>query len=170
MKKESKSKLRKIILLFAIAMMITSALMSYFFVRKNESIIDLLKIEMQTKQMLIRDIWANIGQMENKANNVAILISILAKEETTETKKLLNYYLSAFPDIKNNANIFNILEIIDQDKKANIENINNLYLEQSNIQATIIALERSNKFYSDLAFFLQILSLVMIIFIKDFPL
>ena len=161
MKKLLKTKLNNFVLFFAIAMIVCSAIISYFFVRQNEPIIASLKIEIQNKQSYIRDIWNNIGQTENKAN-IIILMSTLTKNKTEETTKLLDYYLSSFTGLKSTANPFEILDEVAKEKQTNIKNINNLYLEEESIQSNITNLERENKLYSDIAFFLQILGLVII--------
>ncbi len=166
MKKPLTVKFGNIILFTAVLMMIASALISYFIVKQNEPKITLLKIEIQSKQALIRDIWTNIGQTDAKANS-AVLISVLVDHKNEAVLKLLDYYLSGFPNLKENTNVFEILKALDQDKKNNIDIINNLYIEQENLQNKITELESLNKFYSDIAFFLQILSLVIIILKKD---
>ena len=62
-----------------------------------------------------------------------------------------------------------IVKVIKKETQHNGEYIDNLYLEQVAIQNKFNAIEASNKLYSEIAFFLQILSLVLIILRKDFP-
>lgn len=149
-------------------MMVSSALISYFLTRQNDLQISVLNMEMQNKQTLIRDIWNNVGKRESKAD-IAILILMLANKDNKDIPELKEYYLSEFTELKNDATVLDILKAVDHEKKANIEYINDLYLEEVVIQNKISNLEQSNKLYSNVAFFLQILGLLLVIVKKDIP-
>ena len=166
--KKSKNFFGVFILFFAIAMMVSSALISYFLTRQNDLQISVLNMEMQNKQTLIRDIWNNVGKRESKAD-IAILILMLANKDNKDIPELKEYYLSEFTELKNDATVLDILKAVDHEKKANIEYINDLYLEEVVIQNKISNLEQSNKLYSNVAFFLQILGLLLVIVKKDIP-
>jgi hypothetical protein len=168
-KKLLKLSLNNKAILIAIVMMVSSAAISYFYVLQNEPLIDSLKVDMQNKQSYIRDIWTNSAQVENKAD-IAILISLMTKNETKESKQLIDHFLSAIPNLKDKSDLFEILRAIELEKKISIENINNLYIQKEKIENKIFSLEKKNKLYSDIAFFLQMLSLVIIIIKDDIPL
>ncbi len=154
------------ILYFALSMMVGSSLISYFLVRQNDAKISSFRMEVQSKEALIRDIWNNIGRKEAKADTM-ILLSNLSNINNADLIKLKKYYLSDYPELKESFNPADILTVIEQEKKSDIDHINNLYLEQADIQNMVYEKERSNKLYADIAFFLQILSLVLIIIRND---
>ncbi len=160
--------IKTIIIFASIVLMLSSALTSYFLVRSNEPIIAELKTDFQDKQTLIRDVWNNTSNNETKAN-IAILLSTLADTNKPNITKLIDNYLANFKQLNHNNSAFEILEAVKTENQNNIEYIDNLYLEQTSIQNKINSIERSNKLYSDIAFFLQILSLTLIILEKTTP-
>lgn len=149
-------------------MMVSSAMISYFFVRQNEPKIALLRNEAQSKQALIRDVWNNIVKKESRAD-MAILLSTLPMREGVDIQALKRNYLLDFPELTETSSVRDIIQSVKQETARNGEYIDNLYLEQAAIQNKISEIESKNKLYSDIAFFLQILSLVLIILRKDLP-
>lgn len=160
--------IKTIIIFASIVLMLSSALTSYFLVRRNEPIIADLKADLQDKQTLIRDVWNNTANNETKAN-IAILLSTLADTSKPSITMLIDNYLANFKKLNHHNSPFEILEAVKSENQNNIEYIDNLYLEQTTIQNKINSIERSNKLYSDIAFFLQILSLTLIILEKTTP-
>lgn len=159
----------KIILICAIALMIASALVSYFLVRQNEPIITSLKTEVQSKQMLIRDIWSNTSKKESRAD-IAVILSVLHTMGGKDFDQIKKYYLEDFPSLTEKSTVLEVIKEASEETQRNREYINNLYLEQTSLQNKIDEMERKNKFYTDIAFFLQILSVLMIMLLKDYPL
>ncbi len=154
-----------LIVIFAIVMMLSSALVSYFLVMKNEPILASLKMEIENKQVLIRDIWNNINNQENKADTL-VIISLLANNNNTAAQ-IKDFYLKEFPELNPNANILDMLTTVAEKKAADIETINNLYIEQTAAQHNVAKIEQANKSYSSIAFFLQGLGLLLIILKRD---
>lgn len=149
----------KWVVFFAIAMMVSSALISYFFVRQNEPLILALKNEVSDKQNFIRDTWNELNQKDRMVDT-AIIISL--SKDAGEIKK---QYLAEL----GSENITDILTAAKKEKATKIEAMDNLYLEQVTLQNKISDLEMLNKRYSDIAFFLQIFGLVLIILKKEIP-
>jgi hypothetical protein len=159
--------LSKLVLFFALSMMVSSATISYFFVRYNEPFIASLRLEAQSKQALIRDVWNNIIKKESRAD-IAILLSILPVKPRTDLQVVKRNYLLDFAELSEKSTAEEIIKAVKNESKQSGEYIDNLYLEQIKVQNKIAEIEAKNKLYSDIAFFLQILSLVLIILRKDF--
>ena len=160
--------IKTIIIFASIVLMLSSALTSYFLVRSNEPIIADLKADLQDKQTMIRDVWNSNANNETKAN-IAILLSTLADTTKPNITMLIDNYLANFKNLNHRNTPFEILEAVKSENQNNIEYIDNLYLEQTTIQNKINSIERSNNLYADIAFFLQILSLTLIILEKTTP-
>lgn len=160
--------LSKLVLLVALAMMISSAMISYFFVRQNEPRMSALKNDAQSKQALIRDVWSNITKKENRAD-MAIILSAVPAKDKADIQTIKKSYLIDFPELTADSSMTEIIIAVKKDAVRNGEYIDNLYLEQAAINKQLSEIEAKNKLYSDIAFFLQILSLVLIILRKDFP-
>lgn len=143
------------LVLIAIFMMVSSAAISYFLVRANEPRIDELRLEIQSKQISGRDLWNNINKRESKLD-IAIIISLL-------DKKNLHKYVPEFES----KNIDLSLKDFGIFRQSNIDRINKLYMEEKALEAKILELKRESKIYSDIAFFLQIFGLIIIILKKD---
>lgn len=160
--------LSKLILFLALSMMVSSAMISYFFVRQNEPRITSLRMEAQSKQALIKDVWNTIVKKESRAD-IAILLSTLSVKEGTNIQAIKRNYLVDFPELTETTSAEDIIKSVKKETTKSGEYIDNLYLEQVTLQNKIAEIEGSNKLYSDIAFFLQILSLVLIILRRDFP-
>lgn len=158
----------KFVLFIALSMMVSSAMISYFFVRQNEPWIASLRMEAQNKQALIRDVWNTIVKSESRAD-IAILLSVLPLKDGTDIQAIKKKYLVDFPELTETSNALDIIKAAKNETTQSGEYIDNLYLEQVTIQNKISEIESKNKLYSDIAFFLQILSLVLIILRKDLP-
>lgn len=154
------------IVIFAIIMMVSAALISYFLVKKNEPQLMSLKMDVENKQFLIKNIWDDISKKENRADTL-ILIETFATKDNATAAEIKNRYLEDFPNIPTNASVIEILDAVDKEKSTSVENINNLYLEQITAQRKISNIEQSNKLYANLAFFLQGLGLLLIILKRD---
>ncbi len=156
-------------IVFAVFMMMSSALISYFYVKKNEQHLFSLKMEEENKQFFIRDIWNNISNQENRANTM-VLISILSVKENKNAVEIKNLYMKEFPTLNNDSSLLDILDAVENEKKSDIEKINSLYLEQISIERQIENIERTNNLYANIAIFLQVLGLVLIMLKKEiFP-
>lgn len=160
-----KKLLSHFILFFAITMMIGSALISYFLTRQNDLQIASLNMQMQDKQNLTRDIWSNIGKKESRAD-IAVLVLLFSNKENKDIAELKKHYLSEFSVDETNANVLDILKTVADEKNASIEFINDLYFEESIIKNKISNIEQSNKLYSNIAFFLQLFSLLLVVIKK----
>lgn len=149
-------------------MMVSSAMISYFFVRQNEPRIASLRMEAQSKQALIRDVWNTIVKKESRAD-IATLLSTLPVKDGTDIQAIKRNYLIDFPELTETSSAVDIIKAAKKETMKSGEYIDNLYLEQVTVQNKISEIESKNKLYSDIAFFLQILSLVLIILKKDSP-
>jgi hypothetical protein len=158
----------RLILFFAITTMVGSGVLSYFFVRQNEPIILSLKNDAQNKQSLIKDVWNSTLKKESRAD-IAILLSALTTKENTDIKSIKKRYLTDFSNLSDSSSIQAIIEAVELESKKNGDYIDNLYLEQVSIQNKISEIEANNKAYSEIAFLLQMCSLVLIIIRKDMP-
>jgi len=156
--------LRKVSIILSLAMMIFSALLSYFVVKTNEPEIHALKLEIQKNKNLIRDIWGNLNRRENKIDMV-ILLSIINNKKSLEA---MRYYLENFSELTVKSNIKKVIDYAKTESENDIEHINNLYLNQIQSQDELEKLEKENKNFSDIAFFLQFLGVLLIILIKDY--
>jgi len=156
--------LKKVLIIFSLTMMIFSALLSYFVVKTNEPKIHALKSEIQKNENLIRDIWGNLNRKENKIDMI-ILLSAINNKKSLEFMK---YYLKNFSELTVKSNIKKVIEYAKTESENDIEYINNLYLSQVKNKNTLENLEEKNKNFSDIAFFLQFLGVILILLIKDY--
>lgn len=151
--------------ILAIFFILLSGFISFFIVRQNDPIISSLRMDVLSKQDLIKDIWNNVLRMESRIDT-AILIEIMEKE--FDHKILLkSRYLSEFGNLTVDSGVQDILLALEREKQIKIDHINQLYLEQANIQNKITSLENTNKKYSELAFLLQLITLVLLVIKKD---
>ncbi|HAT8111892.1 TPA: hypothetical protein JA346_07560 [Legionella pneumophila] len=169
--KEKRSKTSKylsnLVLILALSMMVSSAVISYFFIRQNELLISSLKMQAQNKQILIKDVWNNIVKKETRAD-IAILLSVLPVKDEVEVQAIKKDYLRDFSELTGTSSTADIVKEVKKEIERYGEYIDNLYLDQVTIQNKATAIEGSNKLYSEIAFFLQIFSVVLIILRKDF--
>lgn len=152
-----------LILFSALIVVVSSSLISYFFVRNNELQIASLSAELQMSEPIIRDIWANVVEKENKVNVVVLLSTLSENQNNNKIKPLIDYYLSAMSLSKNSRDNLAILKVLEQEKKEAIESINTVYLERAKIKNEISHIEKENKLYANIAFILQLLSLIFLI-------
>ncbi len=158
--------LRKIILTIAIIMMASSALLNYFYVLSNDPKVSALKMSVQDKQSLVRDVWNNVVRRENKID-IIFLLKLLQNKNYNETAEVIYHYLNDYPEIPKNATIIEILSALDNSKKSDLNTIDNLYFEQVTMQNKISELETEQKKYANIAFFMQIFSLLLIVVRRD---
>jgi cell division protein FtsL len=154
------------VLCSAIIMMGSSAIITYYITKQNDTLITSLTMEIENKQTLIKDVWNNVSVNQNKAN-FAILISLFAKQNNTDLSEIKDYYLSQFMGLGKDPSIKEILQAIEQNSQTNSDYINNLYFEQTALQMKIATIKQSNRLYTLIAVFLQVLGLVFIIIRKD---
>lgn len=154
------------IIWIALAMMIISALITHFVIMKNQPILDSLKVSAQSKQALIREVWGAVGKKESRAD-IAILISVLPTKNDKDISYIKKRYLRDFPNLTESSSVLDIAAAVDLESGISGEYIDKLYLEQASIQGEISEIESNNKRYAEIAFFLQTLSLVLIILRKE---
>jgi hypothetical protein len=167
-RKKKKNIFNNSLILLGITLMIGSALISRFMVINNEPIITALQNEVITKQTLIRDIWTNVGKKEVRAD-MAIVLTLLSDKLNSDITEVKKNYLSDFPNLTENSTMLEIISSVSKTKEKDGEYIDNLYLEQIILQRKVTDLEQKNKSYADIALFLQILGLGIIIIKKDIP-
>ena len=80
----------------------------------------------------------------------------------------MKYYLKNFSELTVKSNIKKVIEYAKTESENDIEYINNLYLSQVKNKNTLENLEEKNKNFSDIAFFLQFLGVILILLIKDY--
>lgn len=163
---ETKKSLTRFILYFAIFMMILSAWLNYFYVLRLNPEIAGYKMSVEDKRNLIRDIWNNVIRRESKID-VVILLKLLQSQNNEETNKVINHYLNEYSEIPKNVALSEMLLALDQSKKTDLDYVDSIYLEQVAIQNKVNELEEKQKTYVNLAFFMQILSLLLIILRRD---
>lgn len=148
-------------------MILSSGVMNYYWVIPLDKQIAKDRQEISAKQALIKDVWENITYKESKAD-VAILILALAKEDKDNAQKISAYYLSLL-NLPQDLALIEVVKALENEKKNKVDYINRLYDEQVKLSSQILSLETAKKHYADIAFFLQILSLILIIIKKDMP-
>ncbi len=156
------------ITIIAIGMIVTSGILQYFIIIPSDHKISEYRQAIADNQTLIKDLWGSFSINENKVN-AALTISALTTKENSEAQKVRDYYLLAFPSLNKNAPISEIIQAMDKERNDTIEYINRLYAKQTDIQTEIATLDMSKKRLADVAFFLQMLSLMLVIIKKDIP-
>ncbi|HDR0610967.1 TPA: hypothetical protein PWL52_002884, partial [Legionella pneumophila] len=109
----------------------------------------------------------NIVKKETRAD-IAILLSVLPVKDEVEVQAIKKDYLRDFSELTGTSSTADIVKEVKKEIERYGEYIDNLYLDQVTIQNKATAIEGSNKLYSEIAFFLQIFSVVLIILRKDF--
>ncbi len=158
--------LSTLILFFAIIMMGSSAVITYYLTKQNDTLITSLTMEMEDKQTLIKDVWNNVSVNQNKAN-YAIMLMLFTKQSNTDISAIKDYYLSQFTGLGKDPSIQEILQAIEQASQSNSEYINNLYFEETALKRQVADVKQKNRLYTMIAVFLQILGFVFIIIRKD---
>lgn len=158
----------RVVTSFAIIMIVSAAILSYFVVSRQRESITQMQFQMQKKETLLSNIWENIAKVQYKVDT-AILLSILSDINKPEVRALRKDYLSQYPELKEDATVSDILGSFNQYKDAELEYIDSLYVETVYIKKDIANLQSSTDKYSNLAFFLQTFGLVLIIIRKDVP-
>jgi hypothetical protein len=166
--KIQKSTLHIIITTVAIGMIVTSGILQYFIIIPSDHKISEYRQAIVDNQTLIRDLWNSFSINENKVN-AALTISALTTKDNSEAQKVRDYYLLAFSSLSRNAQIQDIIKAMDKERNDTIDYINRIYAKQSDIQEEIAVLDMSKKRLADVAFFLQMISLMLVIIKKDIP-
>ncbi|HEN5706125.1 TPA: hypothetical protein U6357_003283, partial [Legionella pneumophila] len=113
MKEKKRSKTSKylsnLVLILALSMMVSSAVISYFFIRQNELLISSLKMQAQNKQILIKDVWNNIVKKETRAD-IAILLSVLPVKDEVEVQAIKKDYLRDFSELTGTSSTADIVK------------------------------------------------------------
>lgn len=150
----------------AITTMLGSALISYFYVKQHDEIIASLKMQSQTQQTYIRDIWSGIGKREERSNT-AIILTMLPTKDEKDVRLIKQRYLENIGTLNVHSNVMEIIDQVAKENARDAEKINDTYLEHVELQETISELEQSTKFHSNLAIFLQILSVIALLLRKE---
>ncbi len=147
------------IVIFSILLMICSALISYSLVKRNDDKIANLQSEITKKQEAIDNIWQSSLNQETRIDN-AILISLLSKNHKKDYSKIIKHYTESEDDSIDG--LIRSLDQVRENKENIIKIINNLYDEKIIAENEITKKSQENKFYTAIAIFLQLLSVVLI--------
>ena len=151
-----------VVSLFAI---ISSAMITFFFIKENDIKIAELKMQIEEKQNIIKDSWNDLSLRESKAG-IAIILSLLDDKVAGSDQVIMDYLLLNFPEIKNGKNFLkDILNAVKQDQESDF--INSNYEEQIELQRKASAIEKESRFYYNLALFFQTIALFMAVLNRD---
>lgn len=142
-------------------------MISYTYVMDTQPHITALKAEVENKKVLIRDVWGSLARVEGQAD-MGVLLSLADVEDKDSLKALKEHYLKRLPGLDHTSNAQAIIAALEKQSQEKVDYINQLYLQQTQLQENVSNMERKAKFYADLAFFMQILSLILILLRKDF--
>lgn len=144
--------------------MISSALISYILVRKNDDKIADLQSQIIKKQERIDNIWQSSLSQESRINNI-VLISLLSENNKKDYSKIINHYAES-----GDVSIDGLIKLLDEAKENRhnvITIIDDLYGEKIIAENEIMKRSQDNKFYTTIAIFLQLMGVVLITINRD---
>lgn len=154
-----------IIIWIALLLLVGSTAISNLQSKQNEAQVTILKTDIIKKEHMIREINTDISRKEYNANTV-ILTILLSGNQPDVVQSIKAHYLRTYPKLPADATTFDIARAIADDKESDLKKINDIYFLKDYQQEQIEEIKRANTRYVNLAFFLQIFSLVLIILFK----
>lgn len=157
-------------MLAAMLLMLSSAVITFFFINKNNKKISLMQQQAAELETRIRDDWYDAGQIYRNAD-AAIVISLLSRyQEGADVSELRGHYMHRLGyKEKNQAPPMKLLEYAEQAHRLKVDSINDAFLKKSTVESDVMELEHRNAFYVNLAFFLQILGLMLVLLNGELP-
>jgi hypothetical protein len=161
---------RKSLVLLAILLTASSALITYFLVNTPNTRLMHLKNQESVLDSKIRDFWFDATQI-NRDADMAVLILLLDDQKQIAPEILKKHFFARL-DLENTAKIGipEILKKAEETRHAKIDGINSTYIEHLALEKQIGEAEGKITFFSNIAFFLQIFGLILIILTRDMPL
>lgn len=161
---------RRSLVIMAIVLMVVSGLMSHFIVLANDRHIVQLRHSKQQAEETIRNLWENASQAERNAD-AAVMVALLARTEGGEAMLLRQYYMSrAGEGMEQTAQpLLDMLRRNDATHQQVVDRINDTYISVANTEGDIDTLEQHNETIAHFAFFLQLLSLMLILLTREIP-
>ena len=128
-----------------------------------------LKQQSQKMETLIRDDWYDSGQVYRDID-AAVIVSLLTKNASKEDEALKQEYITRLAKFANGEkSLLKILEKADEQYQNKTNAIDDIYLKQTTLEESAMALEHKNMLYANIAFLLQIIGLVLVIVTRDLP-
>ena len=158
---------RQAMLFSVILMMVTSAALGYKIVIPNHIKISGLRADSRAKHTLYNDIWES-SRRRDEYKNMAILLTLLDKNDDPQYAEARKHYLSAFYRLRKGGTIEQIIAESARMKEMSMDRIDKTFLEKISVDEQIDKLANDTKMYEDIIFLMQALSLVMIVLRKDF--
>jgi hypothetical protein len=159
---------RRLLTIMAIAMMLCSSLISFFVVQQDDRHISDLKREAEKAEQDIRATWDTMLARERRAD-MAVIVSLLADNASPAAGELKAYYRARAGIEKQGAPLMDVLKASDGERDRSVDAINTVYEKHLDMQGEITRLEERNKLIANLAFFLQLVSLVLVILTREMP-
>lgn len=159
----------------------SSALISRYIIMDNNTAILLLRQDAAHVDEIITNHWDNIGRLERDGNTALLMVwlaqedegklrelkayikSIVKQHGNAESQQLMLKSLAEYEGHKNN-NLFNAtLEFVRHSREESSEIINKKYLEKITLEEQAVHIEHTNANYANIAVFLQIIGLIMVL-------
>src|SRR5271170_3358603 len=160
---------RKPLVMLAIALMTGSALITYFSVNEHGRQVMALRLQAQQMETKIHDTWYDAGQI-NRDVDAAVMVSLLAKNDGPEAQELKQHYLARLGNVmKGEKSLLTILKSAEAERQRKVDAIDDIYIEKVSLEEKINEIEERNRLFANIAFFLQIAGLALVIVTRDLP-
>jgi positive regulator of sigma E activity len=159
---------RHLLTIIAVAVMISSAVLSFFFVQENDRRIAELKRNEETMDQSIRTYWEDAAQAERNAD-AAVIVSLLVKDGAPEAAALKQYYLARAGVERTGAPLMDVLKAAGEARRHAVDKVNDTYISRVEVENEIMIRESANKRSANIAFLLQLIGLVLVILTREVP-
>lgn len=165
------SKLRWSIIALALIMMVSSVMISARMVHKNDVSITALQSDVRGHNELIRSLWQNSIQQENRLHMLALYTTLTHDKDDEALKKFAQDFARQF-NPQTTAPITpealpDMLAQMNERKSETITRIDQIFIEKQSWEEKISRLTQKNIFYMSLALFAQLLSIATITIVRD---
>ncbi len=155
----------------ALIFMIASIMVSATAVYKNDIQITRLKSEVAKSEELIRSLWQNNIQQENRLNMVAIHAALMEDTQNPVFLEFLKNYLQLIQTGEKTPlgtdHLPQLLENLKTNQDRAIERIDQTFVNKVEKEERISALEQKNLLFMSIALFAQLLSVATITIVRD---
>ncbi len=160
----------KSLIVIAIIMMVGSGILGHYIISHNEKEIRSLQQDTERIDRIINEQWQDTARFERNTS-YAVIISMLTRMEKGSDKWKLealrdDFFHYLLPGKSGRTADLNSLKKLikeaAEEREDAIDMVNDLYIDRSDMVMRISALEEDNRFFISLAFFMQLLGLVLV--------
>lgn len=157
------------LILLGTALTVASALLSRYYVSANQESIQAAKTEAARKEALLNDTWQNVQALERKKDTIVLLAVASRGGALHQMPELVRAILISteisLESVMKESQLSEqgLLKAIEAKKQELIDRVNDVYLEKSMKENEIAALQQRTSYWGDIALFLQILGLILVL-------